>query len=48
MCLFYIRTQCITHSKHSPPQLYKTNLVMLFKGKVAVCCEIRTKHINAM
>jgi hypothetical protein len=46
--LFYIRTQCVPRSKHSPPQLYKTNLYMFCKAKVAVCSEIRTKHINAM
>jgi hypothetical protein len=27
---------------------YKTNLFMFYKVKVAVCSEIRTKHINAM
>jgi len=26
----------------------KPNLLMLCKAKVDVCCEIRTKHINAM
>jgi hypothetical protein len=25
-----------------------TNLLMFYKAKVAVCSEIRTKHINAM
>jgi len=46
--MFYISTQCVLRSKHSPPRLYKTNLLMLHKAKVAVCCEIRTKHINEM
>jgi hypothetical protein len=27
---------------------YKTNVLMFYKAKVAVCSEIRTKHINAM
>jgi hypothetical protein len=46
--LFYIRTHCVPRSKHSPPQLHKTNLFMLYKPKVAVCSEIRTKHTKAM
>jgi hypothetical protein len=42
MC--YTRTQCVPRSKYSAPRLsYKTNLLMLCKGEVAVCCEIRTK-----
>jgi hypothetical protein len=47
-CVFYIRTQCVPHCKHSGPRLYKSNLLTLYKAKVAVCFEIRTKHINAM
>jgi len=43
-----IRTQSVPRCKHSPPRLYKTNLLMLCKAKVAVCCVIHTKHINAM
>jgi hypothetical protein len=43
-----IRTFCVLYSKHSPPWLYKTNLLMLFKPKVTVCSEIHTEHINAM
>ena len=38
--MFYVRTQCVPRCKHSPPRLYKTNLLMLCKAKVAVCCEI--------
>jgi len=41
--LFYL-----PRSNHSPPRLYKTILLMLFRVKLAVCCEIHTKHINAM
>jgi len=28
----------------SPPRLYKTNLLMLFRAKSAVCSQTRTKH----
>jgi hypothetical protein len=47
-CLLYIRTQCVPRCKHSPPRLYQTSLSVLYKAKVTVCSEIRTKHINAM
>jgi hypothetical protein len=47
-CLFYIRTQYIPRSKHFPPWLHKTNLLMLCKAKVAVCSEIHTEPINTM
>jgi hypothetical protein len=40
--LFYLRTQCVPRSKHCPPLLHKTNLLMLHKAKVAVCFEIHT------
>jgi hypothetical protein len=46
--LFYVRTQCVPRCKHSPPRLYKTNLLMWCKAKVAVCSETYTKHIKAM
>jgi hypothetical protein len=45
--LFYIRPQTVPLSKHCPPRLYKTNLLMLYKGEVAVCCKIHIKNINA-
>jgi hypothetical protein len=45
--LFYIRTQYVPRCKHSI-SVIKTNLLMFYKAKVAVCSEIRTKHINAM
>ena len=41
-CLFYIRTECVPRRKHSPPQLHKTNPLMLYKAKV------HTEHLNAM
>jgi hypothetical protein len=45
---FYIRTESVPRSKHSPPGLYKTNLLMLYKGNVAVCSEIHSQHTNPM
>jgi len=42
--LFHIRNLSVPRSKHSLSQLYKTNLLMLYKAKVAACSEIRTKH----
>jgi hypothetical protein len=45
--LFYIRTQSVPCSKHCPSQLYKTNLLMLYKAKAAVCSDSHTKHIIA-
>jgi hypothetical protein len=45
--LFYIRTQCVPRCKLST-SVIKTNLLMSYNAKVAVCSEIRTKHINAM
>ena len=45
-CLFYIRTRCVPCSRHSPPRLYETILLMLCQVKVAVCSEIRTKHLT--
>jgi hypothetical protein len=44
----FIRTQCVPHSKHSPPRLYRTNPLKLYKAKVAVSSENHTQHINAM
>jgi hypothetical protein len=42
--MLYIRNQSVPRSKHFPSRLYKTNLLMLYKVKAAVCSEIRTKH----
>ena len=39
----YIRNQPVPRSKHFPPVI-KTNQSMLYKAKVAVCSDIRTKH----
>jgi hypothetical protein len=41
-CLFYIRTQFVPRSKHSPPQLCKAYLLKFCKVRV------RPEHINAM
>jgi hypothetical protein len=35
-------------TKIIPTSVIKTNLLMFYKAKVAVCSEIRTKHLNAM
>jgi len=45
--LFYVRTQCVPHRKHSPARLYKTNWSSLDKTKAAVWSEIHTEHIDA-
>ena len=44
----FIRTQSAPRSKHSPPRLYRTNPLMLYKEKVAVCSKNHTQHINPM
>jgi hypothetical protein len=45
---FYIRNQSVPRSKHFPLKLLKkTNQLIMYKAKVAVCSEIRTKYINA-
>ena len=41
--LLYIRNQSILRSKHFPPVI-KTNQLMMYKAKVAVCSEVHTKH----
>jgi hypothetical protein len=46
--LSYTRTQCVPRNQQCPPLLYKKNLLMFHKAKVAVCPEIRTEHINEM
>jgi hypothetical protein len=45
--VFYIRTLCVPRSKYSTSGL-KINLLVLCKAKAAVCCEIHTKHMNAV
>jgi hypothetical protein len=41
--LFYIGIQCVPRSKHYPLRLWKP--ISIYKTKVAVCSEIRTKHV---
>jgi len=36
------------HIKKLSILIIKTNLLMLYEEKIAVCSEIQTKHINAM
>jgi hypothetical protein len=33
-------------SVNTPSRVHKTNLLMLYKAKVAVCSETRTEHIK--
>jgi len=40
----YIRNQSVPRCKHFPPRLHKTNQLMMYKAKVAVCSQIHTKH----
>ena len=47
-CLFHTMTQCIRRSKHPQSRLYKTNLLMLYKVKVAVRSEILAKATKLM
>jgi hypothetical protein len=42
--MLYISNQPVPRSKHSPQRLYKTKQLIMYKAKVAVCSEIRTKH----
>jgi len=46
--LFYIRTQSVQRSKHSPTLPYKTTLLMLYKTRVSVCSKIHTQLTSAM
>jgi hypothetical protein len=47
--LFYLKTPFVLRSKHfSISVVKKTNQFMLDKAKVAVGCEINTKHINTV
>ena len=41
--MLYIRYQFVPRSKHSIT-ITKTIQLMMYKGKVAVCSDIRTKH----
>ena len=42
--LLYIRNQSVPRSKHFPTTVIKTNQLMTYKAKAAVCSDIRTKH----
>jgi len=42
--LLYIRNQSVPRCKHFPSTVIKTNQLMTYTAKVAVCSEIRTKH----
>ena len=42
------KTQSVPRSKHTPSQLYKTKQLMLYREIIAVCSEIRKKHINTV
>ena len=42
--LLYIRNQSVPRSKHFPPRFKKTNHLIMYKAKVAVCSDIRTKR----
>ena len=38
----------LLRGKHTPSQLPKTSQLMLHREIIAVCSEIRTKHINTL
>ena len=40
----FIRNQSVPRSKHFSTTVIKTNQSMMYKAKVAVCSDIRTKH----
>ena len=42
--LLYIRNQPVPRSKHFQPRLIKTSQLAMYKAKVAVCSDIRTKR----
>jgi hypothetical protein len=44
----YIKTRYVPRSKHFQPRLQKTNDLLMFTAKVAVCSEICTGYINAI
>jgi hypothetical protein len=50
MYLFYIRTRRVPRSKHSPHQLYETNLLMFCQVKVytehLTQCELHVEFLN--
>ena len=40
----YIRNQSVPRSKLFPTTVIKTNQLMMYKTKVSLCYDIRTKH----
>jgi hypothetical protein len=44
--LFYLKTQFVSRSKHLSPWFLKIINTDIMDGKVAVCSQINTKHIN--
>ena len=42
--LLYIRNQFVPRSKHFPTAVIKANQLMMYKAKVAIFSDIRTKH----
>jgi len=47
-CVSFMWTEYVPRSKHSSLRLYRTTLLMSYNAKVAVCSEIRMKHIQVM
>jgi len=43
----YIKTQSVPRSKH-PVSVIKTSQLILYREIIAVCSQIRTKHINTL
>ena len=44
--VLYIRNRSVPRCKHFQPRLQKTNQLMMYTVKIAVCSEIHTKHSN--
>ena len=42
--LLYVRNQFVLRNKHFPTTVIKTRQSVMYKAKVAVCSDIRTKH----
>jgi hypothetical protein len=45
---FYLKTQSVPRSKTLAVPVIKTSQLMLYREIIAVCSEIRTKHINTL
>ena len=46
--LCYMRIQSVPRCKHFPLRLYKTNMLVMYKVKVALSSENHIRHISAM